>query len=326
MALPPPPPDLVARFRRDLDALAPGVERLAVAVSGGPDSLALLLLAHAALPGRVEAATVDHRLRPESTIEALHVEDICARLGLPHTVLDVTVADGPAGLQAEARAARYLALARWAASRGLVHLATAHHADDQAETVLMRLKRGAGIGGLAGIRPARPEGALTLLRPLLGWTKAELVHLVAHAGIEPVDDPSNRDPRFDRAAIRRFLGEHPEFEPHRLTRTAAAAREADEALDWAAAQLAEDRINAQAGEWRLDPAGLPRELRRRLLARAVAAVREAHALAPPWTGNEDVEGLLTALEAGATATRAGVMGRGGPFWHLRLAPPRRPTR
>lgn len=326
MAIPTPAPDLVARFRRDLEALAPTLDRCAVAVSGGPDSLALLLLAQTAFPGRVEAATVDHHLRPESTVEALHVEDVCARLGCPHSILDVTVPDGPAGVQAEARAARYEALARWAESRGLAHLATAHHADDQAETVLMRLQRGSGIGGLAGIRPARAEGSLTLIRPLLGWSKAELVHLVAGAGIEAVDDPSNRDERFDRAAMRRFLRDHPEFEPRRLARSAAAAREADDALDWTVDQLADDRITAQGGEWRLDPTGLPRELRRRLLARAVAAVREAHAIGPAWTGNEDVEGLLTALEAGGVATRAGVMARGGAFWHLRAAPPRRPTR
>ena len=323
MAIPPPASDLALRFRRDAEALAPAFDRLALAVSGGPDSLALLLLAHAAFPGRIEAATVDHHLRPESTVEALHVEDICARLDCPHTVLDVTVPDGPAGLQAEARAARYRALADWGGRRGLAHLATAHHADDQAETLLMRLKRGAGVGGLAGIRPCRPEGSLTLIRPLLGWTKAELVHLVASAGIEPVDDPSNRDPRFDRAAIRALLRDHPEFEPRRLARTAAAAREADDALDWAAGQLAEDRIIPQGGEWRLDPNGLPRELRRRLLARTIILVREAHGIQPAWTGSEDVEGLLAALEAGGTATRAGVIARGGAFWHLRPAPPRR---
>ena len=142
MAIPAPSRELVARFRRDAEALAPGFARLGVAVSGGPDSLALLLLAQAAFPGLVEAATVDHRLRPESTIEALHVEDICARLGCPHAILDVEVPDGPAGLQAEARGARYRALGLWAEARGLPHVATAHHADDQAETVLMRLQRG----------------------------------------------------------------------------------------------------------------------------------------------------------------------------------------
>jgi tRNA(Ile)-lysidine synthase len=326
MAISPPAPELVARFRRDVEVLAPTFERLALAVSGGPDSLALLLLAHSAFPERVQAATVDHHLRPQSMVEALHVEDICARLGCPHAILDVAVPDGPGGLQGEARAARYRALTGWADARDIRHLATAHHADDQSETVLMRLQRGAGVGGLAGIRPIRPEGPLILIRPLLGWTKAELVHVVACAGIEPVDDPSNRDERFDRAVVRRLLADHPEFEARRLARTAAAAREADDALEWATGQLAEDRITAQGGEWRLDPAGLPRDLKRRLLARAVAAVREAHAIAPPWTGGEDVEGLLAALEAGGGATRAGVMARGGTFWHLRAAPPRRPRR
>jgi tRNA(Ile)-lysidine synthase len=318
-----PSPDQLARFRRDLAALG-GSGRLGIAVSGGPDSLALLLLAAAALPGEVEAATVDHGLRRASAVEALHVEDICARIGCPHNILEAEVPDGPAGLQGEARGARYAALAGWAGRHGLSRLATAHHADDQAETMLMRLRRGSGIAGLSGIRPVRSEGDLLIVRPLLGWTKAELVHLVATAGIEAADDPSNRDTRFDRAAVRRLLADHPQFEPHRLARSAAACREADEALAWSAAELAEDRITSQGGEWRVDPSGLPRELRRRLLARAVAEVRAANGLEPPWTGGEDVEGLLAALEAGGTSTLAGVVGRGGgPAWQLRAAPPRR---
>ena len=321
MTFPMPAHDLVARFRRDVGTLAPGLERLGVAVSGGPDSLALLLLAAAAFPGRVEAATVDHRLRAESVVEALHVEDISARIGCPHTILDVTVPDGPGGIQAEARAVRYRALTEWAEGRGLSHLATAHHADDQAETILMRLQRGSGVGGLAGIRPVRAEGNLTLIRPLLGWSKAELVRLVGDTGIEAVDDPSNRDERFERVTMRRFLREHPEFEPRRLARTAAAAREAEEALDWAADRLAGERIIGRDGEWRLDPRALPRELRRRLLTRAISEVRAAAGLG--WSGDRDVEGLLAALEAGESATQAGVMAKGGEMWKLRLAPPRR---
>lgn len=317
---------LVARFGRDLEALGEAEGPLALAVSGGPDSLALLLLAAAAFPGRVQAATVDHGLRPESAIEALHVEDICARLDCPHTILSAAVPDAPAGLQAEARRARYEALEAWAARHGLTRLATAHHADDQAETLLMRLQRGSGIAGLSGIRPLRRQGELAILRPLLGWTKAELVHIVSQSGIEPADDPSNRDTRFDRAAMRRFLSQNPQFQAHRLARTAAALGEAEQALDWAADQLAEDRITAQGGEWRVDPSGLPRELKRRLLGRAIAEVRHEHGIEPPWTGAEDVEGLLAALEAGGTSTLAGILARGGAAWHLRPAPPRRPTR
>ena len=319
-----PAPDLIARFRRDLEALEGTLpERLGLAVSGGPDSLALLLLAAAALPGRIAAATVDHGLRPESALEALHVEHICDSLGCPHSILNADVPDGRAGLQGEARLARYQALAGWAAREGVAHVATAHHADDQAETLLMRLQRGSGVAGLSGIRPLRRDGALTILRPLLSWTKAELVHIVGNAGIEPADDPSNRDHRFDRAAMRSFLAQNPQFEPHRLARTAAAAREAEEALAWAVEQLAEDRITCQGGEWRIDASELPRGLKRRLLSRAIAEVRQEHKLEPPWNGGEDVDGLLAALDRGGAGTLAGVMARGGPLWHLRAAPPRR---
>ncbi|MGS1015449.1 tRNA lysidine(34) synthetase TilS [Allosphingosinicella humi] len=320
-----PPAPLVARFRRDCEALAgkpPG--RLGVAVSGGPDSLALLLLASAAYPGAVEAATVDHGLRAASADEALMVRDISAQLGCPHATLKVAVAPGGAGLQGEARYARYAALRDWCVERALPFLATAHHQDDQAETVLMRLQRGAGLSGLSAIRPVRAEGpGLTLIRPLLGWTRAELGAIVAEAGLVAAEDPSNRDTRFDRVAMRAFLAETPAFQPARLARSAAALREADDALDWMADRLAEAHIRAEDGAWRIDPAGLPRALRRRLLARAIAAIREANGLSPL---DCDIEGLLATLEEGGSGTRAGVMARGGSVWRLRLAPPRRPTR
>jgi tRNA(Ile)-lysidine synthase len=321
-----PPSDQINRFRSALDRLDCAPDRLGVAVSGGPDSLALLLLANAAFPGRIEAATVDHRLRKESAVEALHVEDVCDRINCPHSILEANVSGGGAGLQGEARKARYSALREWATRRGILHLATAHHADDQAETLLMRLQRGSGVAGLSGIRPVRDDGGLLILRPLLGWTKAELVHLVANAGIEAVADSSNDDLRFDRTAVRRFLADHPQFEALRLARTASALREADAALDWAAGELAEDRITSAGGEWRVDPTGLPRELKRRLLIRALIDLRAAHGLAPPWSGSEDVEGLLLSLEGGEAGTLAGVMARGGQCWHLRVAPPRREVR
>jgi tRNA(Ile)-lysidine synthase len=320
-----PPPDQIARFARDIELL--GFEgRLGLAVSGGPDSLALLLLASAAFPGWIEAATVDHGLRSESAIEALHVEDICDRIDCPHTILNVTVEEGAAGLQAEARRARYAALGNWAAQREIAQIATAHHADDQAETVLMRLQRGSGVAGLSGIRPVRAEGTLRILRPLLGWTKADLVHLVSRSGVEAVEDPSNHDFRFDRAAMRRFLGQNPQFQPERLARTATAMREAEEALAWAAEQLAEDRVTSAGGEWRIETAGLPRDMKRRLLSRTIAEIRLEAGLEPASSRGEEIEGLLATLEDGGAGTLAGIMARGGACWLLRLAPPRRPTR
>ncbi|HEY0626955.1 MAG TPA: tRNA lysidine(34) synthetase TilS [Allosphingosinicella sp.] len=318
-----PAPELVQRFKADLERLIGTPDRLGIAVSGGPDSLALLLLATAAVPGQVEVATVDHNLRAESAGEAAFVADICGDLGCPHSTLDVVVPNRKAGLQAEARRARYAALAGWALERGINVLLTAHHADDQTETLLMRLQRGSGIGGLAGVRAVRAEGALRIVRPLLGWTKAELEAVVADAGLIAVDDPSNRDTRFDRAAMRGFLAANPQFEAKRLARTAAALAEAEEALDWYARRLFNERCRKEGGEWRIDPEGLPRELKRRLLRLVIARLHEAHSLTPAWAGSEDVEGLLTALERGEAATLSGVAARGGSLWRLYPAPPRR---
>ncbi|MFO6447939.1 tRNA lysidine(34) synthetase TilS [Erythrobacter sp. NE805] len=224
-----------ARFAADLARLWPEDERegaLGLAVSGGPDSLALLLIAHAALPGRIAVASIDHGLRPEAAGEVALVERIAGERGIPFAPLAVRLA--PGNVQAEARAARYAALARWAGDAGLGALATAHHADDQAETLLMRLNRGSGLAGLAGVRArATIEGsAVPLLRPLLGWRKAELAAVVAAAGIVPAEDPSNADPAFDRARLRARLAAADWLDPVRIAASAAHLAEAWQALEW----------------------------------------------------------------------------------------------
>jgi tRNA(Ile)-lysidine synthase len=208
-----PAPQLTERFAADLARLWPEGGRLGLAVSGGPDSVALLLLARAVRPEQIEAATVDHGLRVEAAAEAQFVAELCAGLGVPHTILKVAVAEG--NVQARARAARYAALAEWVDARGLAALATAHHADDQAETLLLRLNRGSGAAGLAGVRErGRIAGsALTVIRPLLGWRRSELAEVVARAGIEAIEDPSNADERFDRVRIRRALREADWLDP-----------------------------------------------------------------------------------------------------------------
>ena len=134
----------------------------------------MLLLAKAAIPERIEVASVDHGLRPGSASEAAMVAELCAAYGLPHRILDVKVARG--NLQDKARAARYAALGKWVEERNLSALATAHHADDQAETLVMRLNRGSGVAGLAGVRARGvvPGTRHTLLRPLLGWRREEV--------------------------------------------------------------------------------------------------------------------------------------------------------
>ncbi|HTM19329.1 MAG TPA: tRNA lysidine(34) synthetase TilS, partial [Kofleriaceae bacterium] len=175
-------PQEAERFAADLARLWPEGGRLGLAVSGGPDSLALLLLAQAAIPGRFAVATVNHGLRPEAAGECAMVERVCGERGIPCVTLAVKT--GAGNLQAAARAARYAALAEWAGREGLSAIATAHHADDQAETLLMRLNRASGLAGLAGVRArgVLPEGKLPLLRPLLRWRRAELAAVVTEAG------------------------------------------------------------------------------------------------------------------------------------------------
>ena len=234
-----PDPKLIERFAGALGALWHPRERrengkLGLAVSGGPDSTALLLLAAAALPDQVEAATVDHGLRPEAAQEAADAAALCEKLGVPHEVLKVEVA--PGNVQAEARRARYAALSEWMERRGIGALATAHHADDQAETLLLRLNRASGVAGLAGARARTvvPGTSLALLRPLLTWRRAELAAIVVAAGIAAAQDPSNEDDRFDRVRLRKVLASADWLDVEAIAASASHLADADAVLDWAA--------------------------------------------------------------------------------------------
>jgi tRNA(Ile)-lysidine synthase len=315
-----PPLSLVKRFTADFGALGLRQSPLGVAVSGGADSLALLLLAHAAFPGEVKVATVDHCLRRESGDEARYVADLCATLGVPHVILRVSVASGGKGRQGEARRARYAALGIWAAEEGLGAVLTAHHQDDQAETLLMRLLRGSGVAGLAGIRPRTilTESAIPLLRPLLAWRRDELAKIVEAASLSSVDDPSNRDESYDRPRIRRLLSQTPWLDPPALARSAAALGEAEEALSWATERLSAERIQTEGAGHRLYVSDLPAELRRRLVTRILSM------LAPDANPRgEQLTDFVALLEGGKTATLAGVKARGGEIWEFEPAPPRR---
>ena len=314
-----PAAEAVQRFAADLDSLTAEGERVAVAVSGGPDSLALLLLAAAARPRLVDAATVDHGLREGSRAEAEMVAELCAKLGVHHDILTADwIVPPTANIQAEARTMRYRLLAGWAEQRGIPALATAHHADDQAETLLMRLARGAGVRGLGGVRTRRKlTEQLMLVRPLLAWRKSELVAIVEAAGRKAIDDPGNRDPRHDRSRIRQVLEQADWADPARLAASAAALRDADEALDWALAPLVEARIRRDEAALVIEPFDLPRELKRRLLA---AAFGELGVAAP--RGPELIR-AMDSLEVGQAVTLSGLKLDGGETWRLSPAPPRR---
>ena len=289
---------------------------VALAVSGGPDSMALLVLAHAALPGRVIAATVDHRLRSEAADEAVMVAEYCDTLGVPHAILTPDVPITGASILAQARAARYRLLEAWASAA--VALLTAHHAEDQAETFLMRAARGSGISGLAGIRARRDLGGVALLRPLLGWRRSELRAVAEHAGAPFVDDPSNRDDAHDRTRFRHLLETNPWLDARAIAASAGHLAETERAMSDFTDSYWRDRARVNEDTIAIDMADLPRELRRRLARRAI----RAHDSSVSEAAN--VEALLDSLEAGGGATQGNVMAAArGSVWTFRPAPPRR---
>lgn len=319
-------PDLsvTARFTADLERLVAPDANIGVAVSGGPDSVALLLLAAAARPGRIEAATVDHALRPESASEAQFVANLCEQLGVPHAILRAQWDEPPrTAIQQRARAQRYRLLGGWLRERNLAALATAHHTEDQAETLLMRLSRGAGVRGLASIRAASivPGSRHSLIRPLLGWRRSELEQICAAAGVEAIVDPGNTDPRFERVRVRKALAEADWLDPESLARSAANLAAADVALEWASAQEWERSVKASATEISYTPANAPLEIRRRIAARAIALLaREGDGAS---LRGAELDRLLALLRNGRTATLRGVRCSGGDVWRFAPAPARR---
>lgn len=267
---------------RELLAPLAQFPRVALAVSGGPDSLALLQLAarlRADLELNLTVLTVDHGLRDSSRDEAAMVERHAASLGLPHAILTWQGGEPRStGLQARARAARYDLMAAYCHAHDIAALVTAHHLDDQAETFLMRLKRGSGLDGLAAIPERGAWAGIAVLRPLLDVEKARLIATLQAAGVSFVSDPTNHDPRFERARVRRsqdalsLLG----LTPEALALSARRLRRAREALEAVARSfLVANSEISDAGYALIDHAALasaPPEIALRALAQLIGAV------------------------------------------------------
>ena len=286
------------------EPLAP-FPHVALAVSGGPDSLALVLLAarwrEARADGpKLSVLTVDHGLRSSAREEAEAVGRIASALGLDHAILTWEKPEPPAAnLQARARIARYDLMAACCHARGIPALATAHTQDDQAETFLMRLKRGSGLDGLAAIPERGAWAGVTILRPLLDVPKARLVATLDAAGLPYVTDPSNADPRFERARLRARASAFEAFglTPEAIALSARRLRRAREALDAAARDFfARHGAMSAAGYATLDRKALtsaPQEIALRALAQTIAAIGGGEA--PVQLAK--LEALLAVLEA-----------------------------
>jgi tRNA(Ile)-lysidine synthase len=267
-----------------------GLERLpalVLAVSGGPDSTALMMLAarwRRALKAKpaLVAVTINHGLRKESKAEAAQVARLARKLGLTHRTLRWRGAKPKTGLPQAARLARYALLAQAAKAAGAAHVLTAHTMDDQAETVLMRMSRGSGLTGLTAMSryallPVQGSERIRLVRPLLDVSKARLIATLRAARISFAEDPSNRDPRFTRARYRALMpalaGEG--LDARRLALLARRLKRADQALE-AAVDRAETELGVSppapgaAAFAAPDFALLPAEIGLRLIGRAVS--------------------------------------------------------
>jgi tRNA(Ile)-lysidine synthase len=307
----------VARFNAALASIVPETNnktRFMLAVSGGPDSLALLLLSQAAFPKRIIAATVDHGLRPDAKQEAEFVAALCVERDIPHAILRPSQPI-TGNIQSAARAARYALLQDYAGAQNAPWIMTAHHGDDQLETLLMRIIRGSGVDGLASIR-ARNEN---IIRPLLCFSKAELEAVCESQGVSPIRDPSNDNADFDRVRLRQWLADsaHP-FSLEAANRSTSAMAQASEAISWATDQLSNERITPTNTGLSLNPQGLPRAFQRRLLLHIL------HMLSPDYIARGDaIERCLDSLIAGKTVTIGTLLCQGDKVWDFSPAPTRR---
>jgi tRNA(Ile)-lysidine synthase len=239
---------------------------LAVAVSGGRDSVALAVLLHqwaGERQGRVLALVVDHALRPESAGEVHATRERLAALGIAAETLVWSGAKPATGIQQAAREARYRLLLEACRRHGLLHLLTAHHANDQAETVAMRAARASGPDGLAGMAALVEHRDARLLRPLLAVSRARLTATLQARGIGWIDDPSNEDRRFERVRMRQDGGTVPEPTDGRAGRDREVAEAALRTLEVAPEGVALDQRAVSH---------LSKEIAGRLLGRVVQAV------------------------------------------------------
>jgi tRNA(Ile)-lysidine synthase len=314
-----------AEADRALDVLKP-FDRVVLAVSGGPDSLALTYLVcdwHARLGTNrpvITVATVDHALRPESAAEAEIVATHCAELGFQHATLRWEGIKPKHGIPNAARDARYALLdahAQTIAGGGTVAVVTAHHQDDQAETVFMRLARGGGVDALAAMaaeRSLQVDSPVRLLRPFLGFSKAQLVASLSARGVTWIEDPTNSDIKYERTRLRQTLATSG-LDIAAVAATARHMQDAREGLDYAASRFREtlqlsynSAVYASFDQRAFNAA--PRLLRSMVLAEVIADFGGT----TPKPEVAEVEALVARIGASGrvTATLGGTVVTAGP--------------
>jgi tRNA(Ile)-lysidine synthase len=310
---------VIAEFTRLMDRLGPfePSPRVAIGVSGGADSLALCLLLKAwadRRDGSLLALTVDHGLRHSAASEAVQVGSWLKARGIEHDILRWEGDKPASGIQSAARDARYRLLTERCHAEGILHLALAHHQEDQAETVLLRFAHGSGVDGLSGMAAVRETGSVRFLRPLLSTGRDRLRAFLTEAGQPWIEDPSNQSPAYARARLRGMAevlsGEG--WSAERAADTARRLGRARSVLETSAAGLA-----AAVDLWpegcvllRPDPLrDAEEEIALRLLSRCLAVV-----------GGARYRPKLEAVERLHLSLREGGIGRGRTLGGCRIMP------
>lgn len=276
-----PDPSFSDQDLQQIFGFAADAPHIALAVSGGSDSTALMVLAAqwlklAEKPPKVTVLTVDHGLRPESAEEARAVSTWARELGFEAHMLQWEGRKPASGIQAAAREVRYRLMSKWCRDNDVKLLVTAHTIEDQAETVMMRLARGTGIEGLGGIVEQRELDGLILARPLLGVSRDRLRALLVSEGQPWIDDPSNENPAFERIRLRQALSTLAShgLDAAAFAETARRARRASDAISWAATEFLEAHHRSHPegyGEVDLHPfLKRPKEIRIRILAALIS--------------------------------------------------------
>ena len=302
MATPSDP--LNAALRGFFDEAKP--DHIAAAVSGGSDSLALLSLLRDWRRGggpEISAVTVNHGLRAEAGAEAAGVAKLCAAWNVPHETLHWTREETTGNLPDQARRARYALMADWAAAKNIPVIALGHTQDDQAETFLMRLARGAGVDGLAAMRKTWAQNGVTFARPLLSCRRDALRDHLRDKSLTWVEDETNSDPAYDRSRIRAAL---PDFgiSIETLADVAGHLAEARDALHTTMLHTARQIARTEQGDVVIDRTefeALPDEVSRRLMLAAMHWITGADY--PPR--GPALTALLQDIKAGRNATLQG---------------------
>lgn len=327
-----PAPDIITSEQFSLSMQKLGVEetrpKIAVAVSGGGDSLALAVLMQEwvkARGGELLALTVDHGLRSGSAQEAEAVQKLLRERDIPGDVL-MWGGDKPeTGIQEKAREARYDLLLNACRARKFPFLAVAHNQEDQIETFWMRLAHGSGLDGLTGIAPFRVKGGVTIIRPVLSFPRQILRDTCLHHGIQWIEDPSNENEKFLRVKLRGFeevLAEEG-LTPHRILQTLQKLEEARESLRWAAAEALkacasfypEGHASLKISEWKK----FPSDVQRRVLTQILSAVSGGGGYLVGYEALKKTRlGLLDSDFAGKTLSGCEIFsGRGKNVWVAR---------